>query len=160
MWNRESAVKHETPREPAPVPAPAIAPALPVEERRLVAWVGKSVVFKGILTSLEDITIDGQVEGTIEVRDQSLTVGPDANIHAEIVAKTVTVHGTVIGNIRASARVDVRATGSVEGDLVTPRIVIADGATVCGRVDAWIEQPSAKKPRRATRDQQTEPVPA
>ena len=77
-------------------PAPAIAPALPVEERRLVAWVGKSVVFKGTMTSLEDITIDGQVEGAIEVRDQSLTVGPDAHIRAEIVAKTVTIHGTVI----------------------------------------------------------------
>src|SRR5882757_8154945 len=100
MWNRESGVKREETRESVQ----PISPALPVEERRVVAWVGKSVVFKGTLTSLEDMTIDGHVEGTIEVKDQGLTIGPDADIRAEIVAKTVAIHGTVIGNVRASAK--------------------------------------------------------
>ena len=115
--------------------APSVGPALPVEERRVVAWVGKSVVFKGSLTSSEDMTIDGHVEGTIEVRGQGLTIGPDANIRAEIAAGTVTIHGTVIGNIRANAKIDIRATGCIEGDLIAPSIVVADGAVMCGRVD-------------------------
>jgi cytoskeletal protein CcmA (bactofilin family) len=122
--------------------------------------VGKSVVFKGALTSSEDITIDGQVEGTIEVRDQTLTVGPDATIRADIVARTVTIHGTVIGNVRASEKVDLRATGRIEGDLVAPSIVVADGALVCGRVDAWGEQPTATRPRGRTRRLPDEQVPA
>ncbi len=158
MWNRESAVRPEKAGQLEP--APSIGSALPVEERRVVAWVGKSVVFKGTLTSSEDITIDGQVEGTIEVRDQTLTVGPDAAIRADIVAKTVTIHGTVIGNVRASERVDVRASGRVEGDLVAPSIVVADGAMVCGRVDAWGEQANATRPRERTRHLPDAPVPA
>jgi cytoskeletal protein CcmA (bactofilin family) len=133
MWNREDAVKREELRKPERVQG--INPALAAEERRVVAWVGKSVVFKGTLTSSEDLTIDGHVEGTIEVRGQGLTVGPDADIRAEIVATTATIHGTVIGNIHASEKVDIRATGHIEGDVIAPRIVIAEGAVVCGRID-------------------------
>ena len=114
----------------------------------MVAWLGKSVVFKGTLTSSEDMTIDGHVEGTIEVRDQGLTVGPDAEIRAAIVAKTVTIHGTVVGNIRASAKVDILATGRVDGDLITPRIGVADGAVVRGRVDTLTEHSDATKRRK------------
>jgi cytoskeletal protein CcmA (bactofilin family) len=142
MRSRESAVESEqTSRESQIVP-PA-SPPLRVEERRTVAWVGKSVIFKGALVSSEDTTIDGRVEGTIEVRNQGLTLGPDADIRADIVAKTVTIHGAVIGSIRASEKVDVRATGRIEGDLIAPRIVIADGAVVCGRVDTLAERSQA-----------------
>src|SRR5207247_5213243 len=123
MWNREGAVKREETSESATVQPSS--PALPAEERRVVAWVGKSVIFTGTLISSEDMTIDGHVEGTIEVRDQGLTVGPDADIRADITAKVVTIHGTVIGDIRASTKVDVLATGRIEGDVIAPRIVIA-----------------------------------
>jgi cytoskeletal protein CcmA (bactofilin family) len=143
MWNRESGVKREETRESVH----PISPVLPVEERRVVAWVGKSVVFKGTLTSLEDMTIDGHVEGTIEVKDQGLTIGPDADIRAEIVAKTVAIHGTVIGNVRASAKVDILSTGRVEGDITSPCIVIAEGAVVCGRVDTLSDSSDVTKLR-------------
>jgi cytoskeletal protein CcmA (bactofilin family) len=148
MWNREGSAKTDEPRH-----TPAIqpeSPALPAEERRVVAWVGKSVIFKGTLISSEDMTIDGQVEGTIEIRDQGLTIGPDADIRADIVARTVTIHGTVIGNIRASDKVDIRETGRIDGDLVCPRIALADGALVRGRVDTVSETSSttAAKPRK------------
>jgi len=146
MWNRESATKREETGQSEMVQP--ISPAPPVEERRVVAWLGKSVVFKGTLTSSEDMTIDGHVEGTIEVRDQGLTVGPDAEIRAAIVAKTVTIHGTVVGNIRASAKVDILATGRVDGDLITPRIGVADGAVVRGRVDTLTEHSDATKRRK------------
>jgi cytoskeletal protein CcmA (bactofilin family) len=117
----------------------------PIEERRVVAWVGKSVRFKGTLISSEDMTIDGHVEGSIEVRGQGLTVGPDAHIRANIVANTVTIHGAVTGNIRTTAKIEVLANGRVDGNLIAPRIAIADGAVVCGRVDTLAEQSDATK---------------
>ena len=151
MWNREGPardvrdVKSQDTRESGMIQRSGSAP--PAEERRPVAWVGKSVIFKGTLTSAEDMTIDGHVEGSIEVKDQGLTIGPDADIRADIVAKTVTIHGTVIGNIRAGAKVDIRATGRIEGDLTAPSIVVAEGAVVCGRVNTLTEQSEATKPR-------------
>jgi cytoskeletal protein CcmA (bactofilin family) len=100
-----------------------------------VAWVGQSVVFKGELVSAEDMTIDGRVEGTIEVRDHALTIGPDADIRADIAAKTVTVLGSVVGSIVAREKVDIRETGAVEGNIQSPRLAMADGAVLRGRVD-------------------------
>lgn len=145
MWNREGPVKGKETRE-SQIGQP-VSPALPLEERRVVAWVGKSVIFIGSLISSEDMTIDGHVEGSIEVLDQALTIGPDADIRADIMAKVATIHGTVVGNICASAKVDVCATAHIDGDLVAPCIVIADGAVVCGRVDTVTGQTHAAKPR-------------
>lgn len=114
---------------------PAVPAPRTFEERRVVAWVGKSVIFKGQLISSEDITLDGRVEGTIEVRDHRLTVGPDAEIQADIIAKTVDVLGSVSGSIIAHDKVEIRETGSIEGDIVSPRLVMADGAILRGRVE-------------------------
>jgi cytoskeletal protein CcmA (bactofilin family) len=110
------------------------SPGRPAEERRLTAWVGKSVIFKGDLVSSEDLAIDGRVEGTIDVRGHILTVGPDADIRATIQAGTVTIHGAVNGTITADHKVEIRPTGSVEGDILSPRLAMADGATLRGRV--------------------------
>ena len=154
MWNRESAVKREKVREPEM--APAVSPALPVEERRVVAWVGKSVVFKGSLTSSEDMTIDGHVEGTIEVRGQGLTIGPDANIRAQIVAGTVTIHGTVIGNIRANAKIDIRATGCMS--LLIPDLASGDAVELAGHARVRIVQRD-KRPRTESLLQHKEEFP-
>ena len=149
MWKSEGSVKTEDSKQPFAVQPALQTPVLPVEERRNVAWVGKSVIFKGTLISSEDMTIDGQVEGTIEIRDQGLTIGPDADIRADIVARTITIHGTVIGNIRATDKVDIRETGRIDGDLVSPRISLADGALVRGRVDTVSENtPSGAKPKK------------
>jgi cytoskeletal protein CcmA (bactofilin family) len=145
MWNRESPVKGEETR--ASQTGQPVSPALPLDERRVVARVGKSVIFIGSLISSEDMAIDGHVEGSIEVLDQALTVGPDADIRADITAKVVTIHGTVMGNIRASAKVDICATARIDGDLMAPCIVIADGAVVCGRIDTVTEQSAAPKLR-------------
>ena len=107
----------------------------PAEERRVIVWVGKSVIFKGELVSSEDMTIDGRVEGTIDVRDNALTIGPDADIQADITAKTITIHGSVTGSIKASDKVDIRETGTVDGDIVAPKVVMAEGADLHGRID-------------------------
>jgi len=97
--------------------------------------IGKSVVIKGELNGSEDLTIEGHVEGKIELRDHVLTIGPNGRIKAELFAKSVVVLGEVIGNVSASEKVDIRENGSVEGDITSPRVAIAEGAHFRGSVD-------------------------
>ena len=97
--------------------------------------IGQSVVIKGELHGSEDLTIDGVVEGTIELREHVLTIGPHGRIKAQVLAKSVVVLGKVTGDVTASERVDIREEGAVDGALAAPRVAIADGAHFCGRVD-------------------------
>lgn len=97
--------------------------------------IGKSVVIKGELNGSEDLTIEGQVEGTIQLRDHVLTIGPNGRIKAQVFAKAVIVLGEVTGNVTASDKVDIRDNGSVDGDIVSPRVAIAEGAHFRGSVD-------------------------
>jgi cytoskeletal protein CcmA (bactofilin family) len=97
--------------------------------------IGKSVVIKGELNGSEDLTIEGQVEGTIQLRDHVLTIGPNGRIKAQVFAKAVIVLGEVVGNVTASDKVDIRDNGSVDGDIVSPRVAIAEGAHFRGSVD-------------------------
>src|SRR5258705_12222850 len=85
--------------------------------------------------SSEDITIDGLVEGSVEVRDHTLTIGPDARIHADVEAKIVTILGAVTGTVVAREKVEIGETGSVEGNILSPLLAMADGAWFRGRVD-------------------------
>jgi cytoskeletal protein CcmA (bactofilin family) len=124
-------------------PATAVTPVSAARaEQRSVAWVGRFVVFKGDLVSSEDLTIDGRVEGTIRLPEHDLTIGPDADIRAEIVAKSVTIFGAVTGTITAGARLNIREVGSVIGDVTAPRVSVSDGATLQGRVETAARPPS------------------
>ena len=123
-----------------PAASPDPVPGRPAGERRVMVWVGKSVVFKGELVSSEDMSIDGRVEGTVDVRDHTLTIGPDAEIHANISAKIITIHGAVTGSVKASDKVDIRETGKVDGNITAPRIAIAEGADLHGRIDTMSER--------------------
>lgn len=125
MWNREASLKREGIES-------QVKPEF--DERRLAAWIGKSVMVKGDVICSENLTIDGQVEGTIEVGDHGLTIGVGASIKADLIAKTITIGGAITGNVTARERVELRATGSVNGDIVTPRFAMADGAVLRGRV--------------------------
>jgi cytoskeletal protein CcmA (bactofilin family) len=107
-----------------------------VEERRVAAWVGKSLVVQGKIVSTEDLTIDGQVEGTIELGQHSLTIGAGSQVKADLVAKTIVISGTVSGDVTASEKVDLRATAVVIGNITAPRLAMAEGATIQGRIDA------------------------
>jgi cytoskeletal protein CcmA (bactofilin family) len=102
---------------------------------RRSAWIGKSLRIEGKIVSDQDLTIEGRVEGTIEVGEQSLTIGAGAAVKANLTAKIITISGAVIGNVRASEKLDLRATGAVIGDLVTPRLLMIDGAVITGKVD-------------------------
>ena len=83
----------------------------------------------------EDLTIDGVVEGQIELREHVLTIGPHGRIKAQVVVKSVVVLGKVTGDVTASERVDISEGGAVDGDLAAPHVAIAAGAHFCGRVD-------------------------
>ena len=142
MWKRDESVRPAQPSAPAPashvsVPeatAPRVEPARHLEGRDAVN-IGKSVIIKGDLSGSEDLTIEGQVEGKIELRQNVLTIGPNGKIKAAVFAKTVIVQGEVQGDITATERVDIRDAGSVDGDLSAPRIAIADGAHFRGSID-------------------------
>lgn len=97
--------------------------------------IGKSVVIKGELSGSEDLTIEGQVEGKIELKDNVLTIGTNGKIKAQVFAKTVIVLGEVVGNITASEKVDIRDNGSVDGDITSPKVAIAEGAHFRGAID-------------------------
>lgn len=105
------------------------------ETTREVAQIGKSVVIKGELSGSEDLYLDGEVEGSIELKQNAVTIGPNGKAKAKITAKSVVVDGKVNGNVFGSERVELRGTAVVSGDIVTKRIVIAEGAFFKGSVN-------------------------
>lgn len=145
MWKRDEAVKPPSPPAAAggaPAPAAAVpGPApLPSQELRRQferdrVQIGRSVILKGELTGSEDLAIEGQIDGKIELREHVLTIGPNGKIRAQITAKSVVVLGEVVGNILATEKVDIRDNGSVDGDITAPRVAIAEGAQFRGKVD-------------------------
>jgi cytoskeletal protein CcmA (bactofilin family) len=107
-----------------------------MEERRRASWISGSVQVRGDVVSTEDLVIDGQVQGTIDLGDHTLTVGPSASVVADLDARVVTISGKVVGSVIGSARVELKATASVEGDVTSPNFVMEEGATLKGRVEA------------------------
>ncbi len=100
-----------------------------------LARIGKSVVIRGEVSGNEDLIVDGRLEGTITLTDSRLTIGPDANVAADLNAKDVLIMGKVQGNIVAGGRVELRAGSVVEGDVQAHRLAIEDNAVFRGKVD-------------------------
>jgi cytoskeletal protein CcmA (bactofilin family) len=113
-----------------------MADSTPITERRVAAWVGKALRIEGRIVSSEDLTIDGSVEGSIELGNHSLVIGQGAAVKADLTAKSITISGTVTGAVRATEKVELHETGSVDGDISTPKFLMADGATVRGIIEA------------------------
>jgi cytoskeletal protein CcmA (bactofilin family) len=101
---------------------------------KLVMNLGKSVMIKGELSGSEDLTLYGRMEGSVKLPEYTLTIGPEADIRAEISAKTIVIMGGVTGNVFAGEKVEIRSTGSVTGDIASPRLAIQDGACMRGKV--------------------------
>jgi cytoskeletal protein CcmA (bactofilin family) len=143
MWKRDEAVKPTSGQPATPATAASTQPvstpaAVQPDVRRIerdIVNIGKSVVIKGELNGSEDLTIEGHVEGRIELKDHVLTIGPNGKIKAQVFAKAVIVLGEVNGNVTASEKVDIRDGGSVDGDIISPRVAIAEGAHFRGSVD-------------------------
>jgi cytoskeletal protein CcmA (bactofilin family) len=128
MWKRDQSVQPSgSQHDPLPSPPPKAS-------ENLVMNLGNSMSIKGELSGSEDLTLYGQMEGSIRLPDHTLTIGPDADIRAEISAKTLVIMGTVTGNVTAAEKVDIGSTGTLVGDLVSPRLAIADGGCIRGKV--------------------------
>jgi cytoskeletal protein CcmA (bactofilin family) len=165
MWKRDQAVKPingqpATPGLPSYQPPSPVLSAAPQPEPRQIERdavnIGKSVVIKGELNGSEDLTIEGHVEGTIDLRDNVLTIGPNGNIKAQVFAKSVIVLGAVTGDIAASEKIDIRDAGSVEGNLVSPRVGISEGAHFRGSVD--MQNKGAKGRPQTSASAQSKPL--
>lgn len=100
-----------------------------------MANIGKSITIKGDLSGNEDLQIDGTVEGRIDLPNNQLTIGAEGRVKAEVHAKSVVVIGHVTGNLSAADRIQVEATGIVDGDVKAPRLVIQEGAMLNGGVE-------------------------
>jgi cytoskeletal protein CcmA (bactofilin family) len=157
MWKRDESPKPTSNQPTAPVAPvtpsqPASAASQPDIRRieRDMVNIGKSVVIKGELNGSEDLTIEGHVEGKIELKDHVLTIGPNGKIKAQVFAKAVIVLGEVNGNVTATEKVDIRDGGSVDGDIISPRVAIAEGAHFRGSVDMQRKggQPAAAAPQQ------------
>ena len=150
MWKRDEGAKPTGPGSPGSAPAqpgnaPLAADAAPPRpaptsdalrgQEKTVVNIGKSVVIKGELNGSEDLTIEGQVEGKIELRQNVLTIGANARIKAQVFAKSVIILGEVTGNVTATEKVDIRDNGSVDGDIAAPRVAISEGAHFRGSID-------------------------
>ena len=117
----------------------------PGPTERDVVNIGKSVVIKGELNGSEDLTIEGQVDGKIELRQHVLTIGPNGKIKAQVFAKSVIVLGEVTGNITATEKVIIRENGSVDSDITAPRVAISEGAHFRGSIDMQRQGAAAPK---------------
>jgi len=106
-----------------------------MEERRKAAWIGGSILVKGAVVSTEDLVIDGQVQGTIELGNHALVIGAGAAVVADLVARSVTIAGQVKGNVMGNAKVELKSTARVEGDITAPIFAMEDGAVLSGKVD-------------------------
>jgi len=145
MWNRQK-------DEIGPPVRETPAPALPVREaarevrppepqqresslRGGIATIGKNLVVKGNVSGGEDLYVDGELEGSVELKDNNITVGPNGRVNANLHARDIVVLGRLKGNVRAVERLEIRKTGSLIGDIITARVVIEDGAYFKGSID-------------------------
>ncbi len=103
-------------------------------ERRVAAWIGASIVIRGDLVSSEDTTLAGRVEGNVECRQHALVIAPGATIEGDVHARTVSLNGTVTGTVTAEQSIEIGQTGSVTGDVVSPRMSIAEGGALHGKI--------------------------
>jgi cytoskeletal protein CcmA (bactofilin family) len=159
MWNKrteeESSPKAVAPRPVVSTPPPPVRPtpppAAPPEEAKAPnrgGTMGSTMTIKGEIISREELYIDGEVQGSIELHHR-LTVGPNGKIRANVKAKEVVVHGSIHGNVQSVEKIIIREKGSLVGDIKTAGIVIEDGAYFKGSIDivrAESQKSHAEKP--------------
>ena len=170
MWSKRK--EDELPQRPAPAIPPATAvepqrkettmssPSRTFEPEPLTpsrssgsAALGKNVTVKGQIFAREDLTIDGEVEGTVECHEHRLTIGPNARVQAGLKAREIIIQGSIQGNVDATDKIDIKKEAKLVGDIKTSRIVIEDGAYFEGSIDI-------SKPQARAQAQQTTPTAA
>jgi cytoskeletal protein CcmA (bactofilin family) len=158
----------EAPSAPLPTPeasrqgsSPASArPASRAGSGEKMANIGKSITIKGDLSGNEDLVVEGNVEGKIELPNNQLTIGANGNVAADVSAKTIVVVGKVSGNVSGTERVEIESTGSVDGDVRAPRLVVQEGAVLNGSVEMGQPKAAAEKPKLQAAEAQRAASPA
>lgn len=175
LWEKKP--QAATPPE-RPLPAPVVPPDIselekpekpmtdiaprttPVAGTQPSSTLGRSVVIKGELVGKEDLMIEGQFEGTIDVAEHTVTVGAQGQVKSEIRARQVVVHGSVAGKITAREKIEIRRTGNVVGDLVAAGVAIEDGAYFKGSIEILREGRAETQKAQAATAQVTHATPA
>lgn len=139
MWKPTQSGPSSPAPTPEPIrqtpPAPAAEPVRPAPSTGEQATIGKGLFIKGEITGSESLYIDGKIEGTINLPGNRLTIGKNGQVNASVNAREIVVLGKVKGNVSATDRVDIRAEGSLTGDVSAARISIEDGAFFKGGID-------------------------
>ena len=160
MWNRrkeDEYIPKPAPQSPSSaslaregIPMNTLPARNPDMETGRMASIGKTVVIKGQLYSREDLYVDGEVEGTIEMQEHRLTVGPHGRVNAGVKAREIVVLGTIHGNVEVGDKIEIRKEAKLIGDIKTARIVIEDGAYFKGSIDITrpVEVPKPAPPPR------------
>lgn len=151
----------EPPSRSAPVSTPVAEPAnrsTVASSNNEQATIGKGLYVKGEITGSESLFIDGKIEGSINLPGNRVTVGRNGQVTANVTAREVVILGKIRGNVNASDRVDIRAEGSLAGDVAAARISIEDGAYFKGGID--IRKPDSPKPAAAAAASSQAPEPA
>jgi cytoskeletal protein CcmA (bactofilin family) len=108
---------------------------MPAGDATTAAAIGKSVQIRGEVKGSEDLVVDGLVEGTITLTESRLTIGPNAQVKANVAARDVVVLGTLHGDILATGRVELRSGAQLTGDIRASRLSIEENAVFAGKVD-------------------------
>jgi cytoskeletal protein CcmA (bactofilin family) len=133
MWKKEDTPDPLPTPRPEPVPGfERVVPPRPAGER---ATIGRSITINGQVSGDEDLLIQGRVDGSVNLKQHAVTVGPEGEIKADITARLITVEGRVEGNLGAQEQVILRGSAVVEGNITAPRVVLEDGARFRGGVD-------------------------
>jgi cytoskeletal protein CcmA (bactofilin family) len=153
MWKKEN----EFPQHPEPVATPAPPRSSsssnnPVEPHKEGATIGPSISIKGDLTGGEDLIIQGQVEGKIDLKQNNLTVGKSGRIKADIYGRMITIEGEVEGNLYGEEQILLRQSGSVRGNIVAPRVSLEDGSKFKGSIDMEPKGAEKVRPQGVTAD--------
>ena len=178
MWSKRKEDEFPPQRQATPSPAPSApepqqrreyntmsTPARGFEPeaasvRAGSAALGKNVTVKGQIFAREDLTIDGEVEGTVECHEHRLTIGPNARVQAGLKAREIVIHGSIQGNVEAADKIDIKKEAKLVGDIKTSRIVIEDGAYFKGSIDISKAAVAAKPAPQAQPAAQPAPAPA
>jgi cytoskeletal protein CcmA (bactofilin family) len=148
MWEKKSekyGAGSPPPRAEEPRTAPAPDAQLKASRRALI---GSSIRIKGDVTGSENLIVDGRVEGRIDLKSHSLTIGPNGRVNADIHVKSISIGGEVTGNVSAEEKLELTDSGRLVGDIRAPRIALAEGAHFNGSVH--MEPPRQEKAAVAT----------
>jgi cytoskeletal protein CcmA (bactofilin family) len=97
--------------------------------------IGKSVTIRGELSASEDLYLDGEIQGTVSLPGNRLTIGPNARVQADVNVRDVIVFGRLEGNIHAAGRVELRQSAFMQGDITASRLAIEENASVKGKIE-------------------------